>query len=77
MLFCVRPLFSKNIAYKNLLIYYIKLRYKFKKRLPGRKHVLEIQMQYNIHMQYNSVTFCMSNILCQDIKMPWQYIYPF
>jgi len=33
------------------------MRYTFKNRLPGRKHVLEIRMQYNIHMQYNSVTF--------------------
>jgi len=33
------------------------MRYTFKNKLPGHKHVLEIQMQCNIHMQYNSVTF--------------------
>jgi len=27
------------------------MRYTFKNRLSGRKHVLEIQMQYNIHKQ--------------------------
>jgi len=43
------------------------MRYTFKNRLPGRKHVLEIQMQYNIHMQYNSVTF-LPNTLSQDIN---------
>jgi len=44
------------------------MRYTFKNRLSGRKHVLEIQMQYNIYMQGNNVTFCMSNTLSQDIN---------
>jgi len=53
------------------------MRYTFKNKLSGRKHVLEIQMQYNIHMQCNNVTFCMSNTLSHDTNMAWQYINPF
>jgi len=42
------------------------MRHTLKNELSGRKHVLEIQMQYNIHMQCNKVTFCMSNTLSYD-----------
>jgi len=41
------------ICYKYIIKYIIKfcMRYTFKNRLSGHKHVLEIQMQYIIHIQ--------------------------